>query len=327
MTTTTSTTVASHILTEALSPQALQPLRDKFVLLPHLNMASIAGMASKVRKIPKRTAASRAIDDTEGVVATADEALGYTTAISITPTTKVKSFIVTADAVELAMPGVTKAQALAAIQGNNPASLPLISAVMQEIVYSQYLRAEYESLQAFTGASESAGSGNPALSFAILMEAQYKVLDNMPEHEDLGYFIEEVGMYDLRALLLGGTGAALSAVWSNNAADVSVFQHRPDASRNGFRGSFMGIPVFACSKNQMATATNDRVGALIALGSGATAAPGSKRGFAELTERYEPSLGFSYDLESDTLKAVGRWCWAVAEHTDEHICKLIYDLD
>jgi hypothetical protein len=329
MTQTTSTSVSSHILSEALSPQALAPLREKFVVLPHLNMASIAGQATKVRKIPKRTAASRALDDTEGVVATADEALGYTSAISSTPSTKVKTFIVTGDAIELAMPGATKASVMAAVQGNNPAVLPLVAQVMQEIVYSHYLRAEYEALQLFSGFSESAGTGNPALSFGQLLEALYKLLDNNPEHEDLGIFVEEVGVADLRSLLVGGTGAALSAVWGNSAADVSIFQQRPDASRNGFRGSFMGMPIFACSKNQMATANGaaDRVGALMCLGSGATAAPGSKRGAIELTERYEPALGFSYDLESDTLKAIGRWCWNVVEHTDEHGVKLIYDID
>ena len=48
------------------------------------------------------------------------------------------------------------------------------------------------------------------------------------------------------------------------------------------------------------------------------------RGFAELTERYAPSLGFQYDLADDSLLGVGRWCWAVGEHTDEHGVKMIY---
>ena len=29
-------------------------------------------------------------------------------------------------------------------------------------------------------------------------------------------------------------------------------------------------------------------------------------------------------LADDTLLAVGRWCWAVGEHTDEHGIKIIY---
>ena len=67
-----------------------------------------------------------------------------------------------------------------------------------------------------------------------------------------------------------------------------------------------------------------RVSALIVAGRGETGAPGSVRGFGELVERYSPSLGFQYDLADDTLLAVGRWCWAVGEHTDEHGIKIIY---
>ena len=137
-------------------------------------------------------------------------------------------------------------------------------------------------------------------------------------------------MADLRTLAASGTGASLSAIFGGGGSgDVSFFNHRPDASRNGFRGSFAGIPIYSANKNVMATANAgvDRVAALIVAGRGETGTPGSVRGFAEMVERYEPSLGFQYDLSDDTLLAVGRWCWAVGEHTDEHGCRIIYDLD
>lgn len=332
---TTSTTVANWLLSEVMSQIALDPLRGKYALLPLLNMSDISGRATKNRKIRKKTAIAAAVDDTEGNDFTASAAaLGVASNITITPTTKVQGVQLTTDAIELALPGVARSQVVAAIQSGSPAALPLVRDAMTEILEAHYLRAETDALALFSGASESASSSgaNPTaapLSFATLLDAMLKLLDNNPSSEDLVFVLDEVGVADLRTLAAGGSGAALSSIFTGNGAgDVAFFNHRPDVSRNGFRGSFAGIPIYAGNKAIMATANTgaaDRVGALIVAGRGETGAPGSVRGFAEMTERYEPSLGFQYDLGNDTLLAVGRWCWAVGEHTDEHIVKIIYD--
>jgi hypothetical protein len=326
----TSTTVANWLLTEVMSQIALDPLRGKYVLLPFLNMADISGRSSKVRKIRKKSAIAAAVDDAEAVAFSNPATMGVAANISITPTTKVQGMQLTADAIELALPGVPRNQVIAAIQGNNPGAIPLVRDAMVEILESHYLRAETDALALFSGLSESAGTTNQPLSFATLLDAMLKVLDNNPSSEDLVFVLEEQGVADLRALAAGGTGAALSSIFTGGGVgDLSFFQHRPDASRNGFRGGFAGIPIYAANKAVMETANAgvDRVSALIVAGRGETGAPGSVRGFAEMVERYEPSLGFQYDLTDDTLLAVGRWCWAVGEHTDEHGCKIIYDLD
>lgn len=325
-----STTVANWILTEVMSQLALDPLRGKYVLLPFLNMADISGRASKVRKIRKKSAIAAAVDDSEGIAFSNPASMGVQANISITPTTKVQGIQLTADAVELALPGVPRSQVIAAIEGNNPGALPLVRDAITEILEAHYLRAETDALALFSGLSESAGTTNQPLSFATLLDALLKVMDNNPSSEDLVFVLEEQGMADLRTLAASGTGASLSAIFGGGGSgDVSFFNHRPDASRNGFRGSFAGIPIYSANKNVMATANAgvDRVAALIVAGRGETGTPGSVRGFAEMVERYEPSLGFQYDLSDDTLLAVGRWCWAVGEHTDEHGCKIIYDLD
>jgi hypothetical protein len=334
---TTSTTVANWLLSEVMSQIALDPLRGKYVLLPFLNMADISGRATKNRKIRKKTAIAAAVDDTEGSDFAASPgavALGVASNITITPTTKVQGVELTTDAIELALPGVPRSQVVAAIQSGNPAALPLVRDAMTEILEAHYLRAETDALALFSGLSESASSSgaNPTaapLSFAVLLDAMLKLLDNNPSSEDLVFVLDEVGIADLRALAAGGSGAALSSIFTGNgAADLAFFNHRPDVSRNGFRGSFAGIPIYAGNKAVMATANTggaDRVGALIVAGRGETGAPGSVRGFAEMTERYEPSLGFQYELSTDSLLAVGRWCWAVGEHTDEHGVKIIYD--
>ena len=330
MANTTSTTVANWLLTEVMSQIPLEPLRGKRPLLPLLNMASIAGQATKVRKIRKASAIIAALDDTENSAFTNAQTLGVAANISITPTTKVMGVQLTTDAIELSLPGVQRSQVIAAIESGNPAALPLVAMAMTEILESHYLRAETDALALFSGLLESAGTTNQPLSFATLLDAMLKVLDNNPASEDLVFVLEEQGMADLRTLAASGAGAALSAIFTGNGAgDVGFFNHRPDVSRSGFRGSFANIPIMAANKAVMATAhaAVDRVAALIVAGRGETGAPGSIRGFAELTERYEPSLGFKYDLGDDTLVAIGRWCWAVGEHTDEHGCKIIYDLD
>jgi hypothetical protein len=325
-----STTVANWILTEVMSQLALDPLRGKYVLLPFLNMADISGRATKVRKIRKKSAIAAAVDDSEGIAFSNPAALGVQANISITPTTKVQGIQLTADAVELALPGVPRSQVISAIEGNNPGALPLVRDAITEILEAHYLRAETDALSLFSGLSESAGTSNQPLSFVTLLDALLKVMDNNPSSEDLVFMLEEQGLADLRTLAASGTGASLSAIFGGGGSgDVSFFNHRPDASRNGFRGSFAGIPIYSANKSVMANANGgvDRVAALIVAGRGETGTPGSVRGFAEMVERYEPSLGFQYDLADDTLLAVGRWCWSVAEHTDEHGCKIIYDLD
>lgn len=326
MAVTTSTTVANWILTEVMSQMALEPLRGKYVLLPQLNQFSIAGGASKVRKIRKKAALAAALDDTESVAFSNPATYAAGANVSITPTTKVQGVQLTADSIELAMPGASRDQVIAAIQSGSPAALPLVRDAMAEVLQAHYLRAETDSLALFSGLSESSGTTNTTLSFATLIDALTKLLDNNVESEDVVFVLDEIGVGHLRSLAVAGSGAPLSAIFGGGAADVSFFNHRPDASRNGLRGSAFGCPIFAANKNIMATANAgvDRVGAVIVAGRGGAGESGSVRGFAELTERYAPSLGFQYDLADDTLMGVGRWCWAVAEHTDEHGVKLIY---
>lgn len=328
MAVTSSVTVANWLLTEVMSQMALDPLRGKYVLLPFMNQASIAGAATKNRKIRKKNALAAAVDDTEALAFSNPATYSVASNITITPTTKVQGVQLSSDSIELALPGATRDQVIAAIQSGSPAVLPLVRDAMAEVMQAHYLRAETDALALFSGLSGSSGTTNTALSFATMLDALTKLLSNNVESEDAVFVLEEKGVGDLRALAVAGTGAPLSTIFASSAADVAFFNHRPDASRNGFRGSFAGVPIYAANKAVMATANAavDRVAALIVAGRGETGAPGSVRGFGELVERYAPSLGFQYDLADDTLLGVGRWCWAVGEHTDEHGIKIIYKL-
>lgn len=326
---TTSVTVASHIMTEILSELALEPLTSKIVLLPKLNQASIAGLPSKVRKIPKRSRITAAVDDTEGVAFSSPQTMSYATAISLTPTTKVQGVNITMDAILLAMPGFNREQAIAAIENGSPEAIPFLKSAAAGVREAHLRRAETDALLGFAGLSETAGTTNTALTFATVLSSLFNVLDNNPENEEFVIVIEEKGVNDLRTLLAAGSTASLAAMWANPNSDISLFQHIPDASRSGLRGSVLDIPVFAADKTIMTTANAavDRVGALFAMGRGATATPGSLRGYAEFCEGYMLSLGFEFNLLSDDVDVVGRWKWIVGEHTDEHGCELIYKKD
>jgi hypothetical protein len=326
---TTSVTVATHIMSEILSELALEPLTSKIVVLPKINQSSIAGMPSKVRKIPKKNRIAAAVDDVEGAAFATPETMTYQSAISLTPTTKVQGTTITMDAVLLAMPGMNRDQAIAAIENGSPEAIPFLRNAVSLILEAHRRRAETDALALFSSLSESAGSTNVTLSFATLLTALFNVLDNNPEHEELFFALEEKGVNDLKTLLIAGSGSSLSSVWSNPNADVSLFKHYPDVNRSGFRGSILDIPLIAADKAIMATANSnvDRVGALLCLGRGATATPGSLRGAHEFCEGYAPSLGFEFNLTTDDVDVIGRWKWAVAEHTDEHGCQIIYKKD
>lgn len=326
---TTSTTVSSHIMTEILSELALEPLTSKIVLLPKLNMASIAGVASKTRKIPKRSRLSAAIDDTEGTAFATPATMSMGTAISLTPTTKVQGVNMTMDALTLTMPGMTREAAIAAVVAGAPEAVPFLRTAAALVREAHMRRAETDALLGFAGLSETAGTTNTALTFATILSSLFNVLDNNPENEEFVIVIEEKGVNDLRTLLQAGSTSSLANVWANPNSDISLFQHFPDASRSGLRGSVLDIPVFAADKAIMTTANAgvDRIGALFAIGRGATATPGSLRGYAEFCEGYQLSMGFEFNLLSDDIDVVGRWKWIVGEHTDEHGCEIIYKKD
>jgi hypothetical protein len=316
-------------MAEILSTLALQPLRGKYVLLPHLNVSSIDGINTTKRSIKKKTAIAPAVDDAEGVAFTAMATYGVGSNVELVPTPKVQGISPTITSITKAMGGATRESVLNAIQGNNPAIIPFVRDCVEELLHSHYLRAETDALALFSGASESAGTTTQNLTFATMLDAIMKLSDNNVEDESaIAICIDEVGLYDLRSQLTAGSGAALSALFSSNTVDLNFFKLNPDASRTGIKGSIMGAPLYCANKAIMATANAgaDRVGAIYVAGSGETAEPNSVRGFAELCEGYAPSVGFEYSLRGDSLDAIARYSWICGEHTDEHIVKLIYGI-
>jgi hypothetical protein len=323
---TTTVSVAPHILSELMSPSALAPLWNKYILLDKLNTSNIDGEAGLTRKIRRRNKIAAAVDDTEGVAVGHAEEMADAASISLVPTGKVQRINTTIRAIRRRLPGATREAVIAAIQGGSPEALPFIRDAAELIYDAHFQRAETDALALFSGASKTAGTTNTALGFTAFLDALFKILDDKPSHEEIIAILDEKGVKDLRTAMLSGTGAGLATVWRDGGGDASFFNHVPDAGRTGLRASCMGVPVYAGDKSLMPTANAgvDRLGAMFCMGRGETDAPGSLRGFAEFCEGHALALDFSLNTLGDAADAIGRWENIPGEHTDEHIVGIVY---
>lgn len=324
---TSSVTVANHVMTEIMSAAALAPLRARHVAMQLVNASNIDGQPSNNRVIPKRTAIAEAVDDTEGVDFTSFETFAFGTSITLTPTAKVQGISPTVKSLRKRMPGATYEQVKDAIRSGNPAVIPMLIEIYGEILASHSDALERAALATYPSASESAGTTNTALSFATLIDAKTKVLDNNPDHYGLLAVISQIGLSQLQLELLSAT-SGLAAVWGSGlAAGFLASIGGADAAPAVASGnSIADMQIYVAAKSLMSTANAavDTVGAVHLLGRGVTATPGSLRGHAEICEGHAPSMSLVLDESADVAEAIGRHEWDAEEHTDEHICKLIF---
>jgi hypothetical protein len=327
MTLTTSTSVSTHMMTEILAQLALQPLRHKFAILGFLNASNIDGQPSGTRKIAKRTEIAEAVDDVEGAEFTDFEEYAYGTPVSLVPTAKVQGIAPTVKSLRKVMPGATREQVIQAIENNNPALIPALAEMFLEIIQSHYRLAERSAGEALTGLSESAGTTNTVLSFATLIDGQTELFDNRPEHRTIVAIVDEIGVSHLKKEILSAS-SGLAAMWGSGYGNefLSSLGVEEKGMSIAAAGNLLGMPVVAGDASLMddANASVDRVGGIICVGRGETAAPGSMRGFAELCEGHALGMSLKLDARADVAEAIGRYEWLIGEHTDEHGVKLIY---
>lgn len=324
---TTTVDISSHMMAYVLQQIALRPLFNKYVLVSKLNRSNIDGEPSGTRKIAKRNKLTEADDDDEGVDFTDIATMSYDTPVELTPTKKAKRVNSTITALMRRMPGKRRAEVIAAVESGDASAVPMLIDAAELVRDAHLQRIEREAMALLSGLSESAGTTTQNLSFATIVDAQTKVLDNNPEHEALVGIFDEVGIGDLRASIVSGSGPSLSTIWSDGFAQ-SFLDLVPDVNRTGFRGSVLGMPCFAGDKNLMATANAgvDRVGGVITMGRGATGDPGSLRGFAEFCEGFGMELLMKFDLIGDNVDMIGRWAFDLKETTDPHGCQTIYGI-
>lgn len=326
MTITTSVSVASHVMTEILNELALEPLRHRFALLPFLNRWSIDGDASGTRKIPKRTEINEAVDDVEGADFDQHDEFAYGTPVTLVPTGKVAGIAPTVKSLRRRMPGHTRDQVIQALRSGSLDALPMLKEIATEIIQAHYRTAERAAMAGLANASESFGTTNTTLSFATVVDGQIAILDNRPEHRAIILMIDEVGVGHLRKEVL--SNAALAQLWGRGYGDDFLAALGSDGKEFNTQpnGNVLGSPVIAGDNSLMTTANAgvDRVGAMMCIGKGGTAKPGSMRGHSEFCEGHSLGLSLVLDESADVAEAIGRYEWIVGEHTDEHYAKAIY---
>lgn len=331
MAVTTSVTVASHIMTEVKSLAALMPLRANHVTQFLVNTSSIDGLATTKRDIPKLNAIAEAVDDAEGVEFNDFEEFDYGSAVSLTPTGKVQGVAPTIKSLRRRLPGLTREQVIAAVQSGNPGVVPMLVEIYAEILAAHRDALERACNAEFVNASQSAGTTTQPLSFSTLINARLQVLeaDTDGSPGPLVCVVDERGLFDLTESLLTGSGVGIVSVFANGYADGFLDELGGLVPGPTPRHSLFGMPIYRASSSLMSTANAaaDRVGAVFRLGRGETAAAGSLRGFAEICEGHAPAVSLELDVAGDIAEAIGRYEWDTAEHTDEYICKLIYDID
>ncbi len=322
---TTTVDISSHVMDYVLQQLALRPLFNKYVWLSKINRSNIDGEPTGTRKIAKQNKLSEAEDDDEGVDFTDISSMSYGTPVSLTPTKKAKRINTTITALTRRMPGMRRAEVIQAVKNGDPAAVPMLIDAAELIRDAHLQRAEREVAALAAGASESAGSTGTNLSFATIVDAQTKLLDNNPPHEAIVGVFTEVGIGDLRSSVVSGSGVALNAVWSDGFAQ-GFLDLVPDPSRVGFRGSCLGMPLFAGDKSLMATANAgaDSVGAVFCMGTGAAGDLGGLRGFAEFCEGFSMEMLMEFNLLGDNVDIMGRWAHDMKEHTDESIVQVIF---
>lgn len=322
---TTSVTVAEHVLQAVHAQAALKALRPRHVAMRLVNSSNIDGIGP-TRKIKKRTKIDEAEDGPgEGVSFDNFKAFGFGTSVELAPIEKVQGIAPTVKSLRNLLPGATYEQVKRALREGNPALLPALIEIYTEILASHYDALERATLATYTAASESAGTTNTVMSFATLIDAKTKILDNEIDNTALVCVLSQRGFTHLQQEILSPT-TGLAALWGDGMAEafVKALGNAGVIPAVDAQNSVANIPIYVASAALMskANADVDHVGAVHAYGSGK--AEEGLRGHAEICEGHAPSLTLDLDNKADVGEAIGRYEWDVEEHTDEHICKLVY---
>jgi hypothetical protein len=325
MSLTTTTTRSTVLLTELLSDVALEPLTPKTVFWPLINQDSIDGGAGLTRKYPKKSDLGAATAATEGVDFTSTTTLSYGTAITATPTeAAVARADITTRAIRRAFPGQPASVVMARILANDfTGLLGVLDDEARSLMRMCYEKVETDCCALLDDAATTVGSTGVDLSVANLLLAIYDLEANEPEHEDFIFVMHPQQTADMRTALLS-LSAASSAVWFQQA-DAGIVNFAGDVSRNGLKGSFLGIPWYQTSPsvNPLPNSGADVAGALLCRGSGLPER--GQRGAHVFVEGHAPAFLLDVDPSARTIELMAIWEYAVVEHTDPHYISIVTD--
>ena len=324
----TTTTVAANVIQNEVLREALNPLGPKSVYLPFCSVDNIDGEPSLSVEYPKKSDLGPAAAGTEGVDFTSTTTLGYGTTVTVTPTeAAVARADITTRAARRKMPGETmQAFTTRIMSGDFTGLLGLLEEEVGRLSPMLQEKAEVDVEAALDDFTDSVGSTGVDITFANLVDAIAALEGNEPEHENFAWFWDREITRIIRTLMTSGANNALSAAFGGGQGDVGIINFAQDNSRTGFKGSFLGIPVYQMSPstNPLPNGGADVAGALVAWGSGRPG-NGGQNGATVFVEGHAPTVLVDVDPSARTIELITLWEYAVAELRDEHGVTLICD--
>lgn len=323
---TSASTYSNVILNEVLAEAPMKALTPKVVCWNHYNQDSIDGAASLSKEYTKLADLGAAAAATEGTDFTSTTTLSLDSSITVTPTeAAVARADITTRAIRRKYPGVNSDAVFGAVaNGDFSAILGLLEEEAMRLSAMLYEKAETDCIALLDDFTDTAGSTGVDIDVSVFLTALFKLEQNEPEHGEFVALLDIEQIRTLRSDLTSNGATADGVVWMQQA-DASVVNYIDDVSKNGLKGSLLGIPMFqlAPSLSLSVNAGADVGGALIARGSGA---PGQgQRGPCVFLEGHPIKFLVDVDASARTIELIGIWEYAVAEHTDAHGVSIITD--
>lgn len=282
---TTSTSYADNSLSYSLGERVLSASLPKIVVSGLVSEIDLSGVPSDTARVNRHTDLGVAGSGTEGTEYTTNEEFALATAVDflVAEAAAIQRGIVTNFALETKFPG--QADVWRALQ-DAPLDVKL-AIVGEEADRASFPCVEKREddlcnlLGSFTGTVGTSGSD---MTITDLVAAQYTLKTQSPDHEDWVYVLTPNQVQEM-TLEMGVTGGGLGgSIWVSQA-DGSFFNFRPDMPRNGFRGSFMGIPVYEYDHSLRTISGGDVCGALMCRGQGDPRRLGAKVGALGMCSR------------------------------------------
>ena len=320
----TVSTRSNVMLATILAEVPLKALTPKTVFWNLINQDDMDGEQSISKTYNKESDIGPAVAATEGVDFTQSTTLGYDTPVTLTPVeAAAQRSDITTRAIRRRAGLTMDVVAGKIMAGDFTGILGLLEEESTRLAKSLWEKAERDVCAMLDDASNTVGATGVDLSLANILQAIADMDANEPENEDFIWVMAPQQTADLRAALLGASGAATT--WFQ--ADAGILNHRADPTRNGLKGSLLGIPWYQTSSsvNPLPNSGADVAGALLCRGVGRPDAPGSQRGAHVFLEGAPMTFLIDVDVSARTIELMAFWEYAVGEITDPHYVSIITD--
>ena len=267
---TTSTTWSKVTLSESLRGVVMAHTADKIVMRNLMNFDSIDGVPSLSADYPVYTDLGPLSAGSEGTDISANIEMALGTTVTLTPTEGAAGkATITTRAMRRRIPGY---QGSSLYEDLAQKDLALVTNALRpeamRLMLAAREKVEGDCVALLASLSNTVGTSGSDLSIADLLTAQYQMRTQSPHHRDWAYTLTANQFLEAQTAFGGASGTAAS-VWFQQG-NVDFLNLNPDASRVGYEGTVMGIPiyVFESAHNQTANAGADVVGGLICVGRG-----------------------------------------------------------